>query len=172
MDRQTSSHELGTTRGRTSATQARGMDSTSTTVPPAHGLSTGTTKTNKRSGGGGKRLCDLKPSRLCPGADGARGSIKRRRGCGRWSVSLRLLHQSHAETGNLRSADGPGSRADAGNAAMSQRQKNESVHRSRALRLWRELHGGESVSGWLAQKLQPYWPQPGRFCRTGRAAAR
>ena len=59
-----------------------------------------------------------------------------------------------------------------GNAAMSQRQKNESVHRSRALRLWRELHGGESVSGWLAQKLQPYWPQPGRFCRTGRAAAR
>ena len=48
MDRPTAKHELGKTRGRTAETQARGMDSTSTTVPPVHGLSTGTTKNNKK----------------------------------------------------------------------------------------------------------------------------
>ena len=48
MDRETSSHELGRTRGRTAETQARGMESTSTTMPPAHGLSTGTTKNDRR----------------------------------------------------------------------------------------------------------------------------
>ncbi len=48
MDMQIATHELGKTRGRTADSQARGMDSTSTTVPPAHGLSMGTTKTNKR----------------------------------------------------------------------------------------------------------------------------
>ena len=48
MDRPTVSHELGKTRGRTAETQARGMESTSTTVPPVHGLSTGTRRNNKQ----------------------------------------------------------------------------------------------------------------------------
>ena len=46
MESHTAIYELGKTRGRTAETQARGMDSTSTTVPPVHGLSTGTRPNN------------------------------------------------------------------------------------------------------------------------------
>jgi hypothetical protein len=49
MDRQTSSHEWGKTRGKPADSQARGMESTSTTMPPAQGLSTNVNKNNNRT---------------------------------------------------------------------------------------------------------------------------
>ncbi len=48
MDRQASTYELDGPRKKTADSQARGMDSTSTTVPPVHGLSTGTRRNNKQ----------------------------------------------------------------------------------------------------------------------------
>ncbi len=56
MDRQRSSHELAGPRKKTAHSQARGMDSTSTTVPPGHGLSTGTRQNNKQGPAAAMRL--------------------------------------------------------------------------------------------------------------------
>ncbi len=58
MRRETSSHELAGPRKKTADSQARGMDSTSTTVPPVYGLSTGTRQNNKQ----GPQAMSLRPA--------------------------------------------------------------------------------------------------------------